>query len=84
MFAKHDMGKMETQLKGWGAKLDALAAQAGEAKADGVEELKAKVKAAQAKFDELREAGADKWEILKDGVESAWGDLEAAFEKMTE
>jgi len=39
------------------------------------------VKVAQAKLDEVKTAGSEKWETLKAGVESAWNDLEIAFKK---
>jgi len=72
------MGKMETQLKQWGAKLDELVAKAekadDEAKVDYRErlhELKAKYKVAQSRFDEVRTAGSDKWDTFKTGLESS-------------
>jgi hypothetical protein len=84
------IGKMETQLKQWGAKLDELVAKAEragtEAKIDyrkRIDDLKSKHKAAQSKLDELRAGGSEKWETLKAGVESAWNELEVAFKKMT-
>jgi hypothetical protein len=30
----------------------------------------------------LKTAGAEKWDTLKTGMETAWSDLEAAFKKM--
>jgi len=84
------VGKLETQLKQWGAKLDEFVAKADRAgtaaRIDNrrrIEELKAKVKAAQAKLDEVKTAGSEKWETLKAGVESAWKDLEIAFKKLS-
>ena len=83
------VGKMETQLRQWGAKLDELVVTAEgagtEAKADyrkHIDDLKAKHQAAQAKLDELKAAGSEKWETLKAGVESAWNELDVAFKKM--
>jgi peptidoglycan hydrolase CwlO-like protein len=85
-----NVGKLETQLKQWGAKLDEFVAKADRAgtaaRIDNrrrIEELKAKVKAAQAKLDEVKTAGSEKWETLKAGVESAWKDLEIAFKKLS-
>ncbi|MBK6846705.1 MAG: hypothetical protein IPG96_03845 [Proteobacteria bacterium] len=88
-FTQAHVGKMEAQLKRWGSQLDGLVAKAHdagtEAKDDyrqAVAELKAKHQAAQAKLDELRTAGTDKWDGFKTGVESAWSELEAAFKKL--
>jgi peptidoglycan hydrolase CwlO-like protein len=85
-----DLGKLETQLKQWGAKLDEFVAKADRAgtaaRIDNrkrIDELKAKVKVAQAKLDEVKTAGSEKWETLKAGVESAWKDLEIAFKKLS-
>ncbi len=84
------VGKMEAQLKQWGAKLDELVAKTKEVGAEakveyrkGIDDLKAKHQAAQAKLDELKAAGGEKWESLKAGVESVWGEVEAAFKKLT-
>jgi peptidoglycan hydrolase CwlO-like protein len=85
-----NVGKLETQLKQWGAKLDEFVAKADRAgtaaRIDNrrrIDELKAKVKAAEAKLDEVKTAGSEKWETLKAGVESAWKDLEIAFKKLS-
>jgi hypothetical protein len=84
------IGKMETQLKQWGAKLDDMVAVAEEAGAEAkldyrkrIDYLKSKHQAAQLKLDELRAVGSDKWETLKAGIESAWNEVEGAFEKLT-
>ena len=84
------VGKMEARLRQWGAKLDELAAKCDESGTEArfdyrkrIDDLKAKHQAAQAKLDELKTAGSDKWETLKAGVESAWGELEVAFKKLT-
>jgi hypothetical protein len=81
---------MERQLKHWGARLDDLAAKVATAGAnaeadrrDLVAELRAKQELAQAKLDELKAAGGDKWETLKAGVEGAYKELEGAFKKLT-
>ena len=81
--------KLETQLKQWGAKLDELVAKADRAGTTAridnrrrIDDLKAKVQAAQSKLDEVRTAGSERWETLKTGVESAWSELELAFKKL--
>jgi peptidoglycan hydrolase CwlO-like protein len=83
------VGKLEAQLKQWGARLDELVAKADRAgtaaRIDNrkrIDDLKAKVHAAQAKLDEVKAAGSEKWETLKTGVESAWSELELAFKKL--
>lgn len=87
---KAQLGKMEAQMKQWGAKLDEFVVKAGEVGAEAkgdyqylVDDLKAKYQIAQAKLDEINAAGSEKWEALKVGVDGAWGELEAAFKKMT-
>jgi hypothetical protein len=82
-------GRMEAQLRQWGAALDKLIAKAEAAgtkvKADyrqGVDDLQAKCKIAQSKLDESKAAGSAKWGILKDGLEAAWTDIETAFKKL--
>ena len=83
------VGKMEAELKSWGAKLDALVAQADaagtEAKIDyrrRLEDATASYKVAQSKLHQLQAAGSGKWEAFKTDIESAWSDLEAAFKKL--
>ncbi|MGA7744049.1 MAG: coiled coil domain-containing protein [Polyangia bacterium] len=83
------VGKMETQLKQWGARLDQIVAKAEKAGTEvngerrkRVDELKAKYQAAQSKIGEFKAAGSEKWEVFKTGVETAWSDLEAAFKKL--
>ncbi len=45
-----------------------------------VEELEQKVNATKAKLKEMDEAGDDAWELLKDGVENTWGDLQSTLQ----
>jgi peptidoglycan hydrolase CwlO-like protein len=85
-----DIGKMETQLKEWGAKLDELSAKADKAgtEADAsyrkrIDNLKAKYEVAHSKLDELRAAGSEKWNTFGTGVESAWNELRDAFKELT-
>ena len=82
--------KLEDQLKLWGAKLAELAAKvevAGqETKIDArkrLDDMKSKIKVAQAKLDEAKAAGGDKWDKFKSGNESSWKELEGAFQKLT-
>ena len=83
------VAKMDAQLKRWAAQIDELTAQAdkGGAEAEAVflqsiENLKAKRAVAQAKVDQLRTTGQEKWHGVKAGVERAWRDLEVAFKDL--
>ena len=87
--AKAHVGKLETQLKRWGATLDELMAKAegagAEAKADYRQRLvdaKDKYQTAHSKLAELRTAGGDNWETLKAGLDKSWHELEVAFSKL--
>lgn len=85
------IGKLEDQLTLWKAKLNELAAKtqaAGhEAKVNAskkeLEDLRLKIATAQAKLDESKAAGGDKWESFKDGIASSWSELEEAFKGLT-
>jgi hypothetical protein len=84
------LGQVESQLKQWGAKIDALIARANEAGAEAkadyrksIDDLAAKRQATQQKLDELRAAGNDKWETFKTDLDSARHELEVAFRKLT-
>lgn len=84
------LGKLETQLRTWGARLDEMVARADAARtpASGdyrkrLDEVKAKYKVAETRFGELRKAGGAKWETFQGGIESAWSDLDIAFRKLT-
>jgi hypothetical protein len=82
-------GRMEIQLKHWGAKLDNIVAKAEKAGTEVkverrkcVDVLKAKYQVAQSRFAEFKAARSEKWDTFKIGVETAWSDLEAAFKKL--
>jgi hypothetical protein len=77
--------KVEAEVELAQAKLAEFRAQAKSSAADArvkyaehIEELEQKLEATKAKLHELSEAGEDKWERLKDGVESAWTAMSAA------
>ena len=81
-----NVDKMEAQLKLWAAQIDGMAAKAEKtcpwAKIEchqGIDDLKARRAVAQAKVDEFKAAGSEKWEEYKAGIEHAWSDLEVAF-----
>lgn len=83
-----NLAKLEAQLHIWSAKLDELAAKAAikgeEAKIETrmvLDQLKSQIDELESKLDEAKAAGAEKWQILKRGVEKAWSDLEKAFKE---
>jgi hypothetical protein len=84
------VGKLETQLQTWGARLDEMVAKADAARTEvrsdyrkRLDELKKKYKVAESRFGELKRAGSGKWETFRGGIETAWNDLETAFRKLT-
>jgi division protein CdvB (Snf7/Vps24/ESCRT-III family) len=86
---QENLGKFETQLKQWGAKLDEFVAKADRAGTTAridnrkrIDDLRARCQAAQSRLDEVKTAGNDNWETLKIGVERAWSELEIAFKKI--
>jgi hypothetical protein len=84
-----DVGKMEAELRQWGARLDNLLAMADlvgtGTRIDYRQRLgqaREKYDAAEAKLAELKVAGRGKWEIFRGGVESAWSELATAFARL--
>ena len=84
-----NVDKMEAQLKQWAARIDGLAAKAEKAGAQAkievrlsIDDLKAKRAVAQAKLDEFKTAGSEKWDGFKAGIERAWGEIETAFNEL--
>ena len=75
-----NIDKMEAQLKQWAVLIDSLAAKAEYRLS--IDDLKAKRAVAQAKVDEFKAAGIEKWEGFKAGIERAWSDLEIAFNEL--
>jgi Skp family chaperone for outer membrane proteins len=65
------------ELKGRAAKADDQARKDLEKR---LEEAKVKRDAAASKLDELKEAGADRWEKVKEGVGNALDDLKKVFD----
>lgn len=79
--------KIEAQLREWTAKINELKAKAEGAKADAkiemykrIDALRVKQEAAQAKFQALKQAGTEKWEQLRTGLDQAMEDLKTAWE----
>ena len=86
---QESIGKREAQLRHWGARLDQIVAKAEKvgievnaAKRQRVDEARTKYQAAQAKLNEYKAAGSEKWETFMTGLETAWSDLETAFKKL--
>jgi phage shock protein A len=86
---KNGLARLEDRLKLWHAKFNAAVASSRvtrqEAKIDSgkqLDEIKSKLEAAQARLDEAKAAGSEKWDTVKDGVEHTWHDLEQAFKKL--
>jgi flagellar hook-basal body complex protein FliE len=80
--------KMEAQLAQLNAKIDEFVAKAKEASADAkieyykqADELSAKQKKAEAQLEELKRASADAWEEMMYGMDSAFTDLQTAFNR---
>ncbi|MDI1302047.1 MAG: coiled coil domain-containing protein [bacterium] len=78
--------KLQAQLDEWKADIDKLKAKAASSSADAqldlnslVDQLNAKVQVASTKLAELSNAGADAWDSVKGGVESAWDSLKTSM-----
>jgi hypothetical protein len=87
--AEWHVGKMEAELKQWGARLDQLLTEAAAAGTKStidhrkrLDDLKEKYVTAEARFIELKAAGSGKWDRFIGGVESAWSELARAFTKL--
>jgi len=83
------IGKMEAELKEWGARLEKLVAKAHAsgtgAKIDyrnRLDDLSQKYAAAEKRLTELKAAGTHKWDTHKGGVETAWSELATAFTRL--
>jgi hypothetical protein len=86
---KAHVGKMEAELKQWGARLDELLAKADAAGTEAkigyrkrLDDLREKYVTAEKRLAALKAAGSDKWDTFKGGVETAWRELETAFTKL--
>jgi hypothetical protein len=80
--------KVQAQLREWKADIEKLMARADKAKAEGkiefykrAETLNAKYQAALKSSQEMKEAGEDKWEEFKAGVEAALEEVKDALKK---
>ncbi len=87
--AEKHVGKLEEQLRHWGAKLDELVTKANEVDSEarvelhkGIDDFRAKHQAAQLKLAEYKTAGSEKWDDFKVGIESSWSELENTFREL--
>jgi predicted nucleic acid-binding Zn-ribbon protein len=81
----------QAEMDKWNAEIEALEAKiktaAGDAKAklaheEQINALRQKRDEAKAKLSEIRTAGDDRWEDLKDGLEHTWTSIKDGFEKV--
>jgi hypothetical protein len=83
------VGRIETEVVQWGARLDDLVVQAEVASSDvpvarpsGIADLKSKYRATQTKLAAWKNVSGIKWGSCKLRVEQAWNDLETAFQAL--
>jgi chromosome segregation ATPase len=87
MGLKETQEKMEAQLKEWGARLEEWKNQAAKATAEAqadmnkqMDQLRPKLEAAQKKLKELKAAGGEAAEKVKEGSERAMAELKKTWE----
>lgn len=73
--------KMQAQMKESEAKVEQIRAQAQKAQAETKIEYNHQAKEASGKMKDLREAGSDAWNELKQGIKDAGTDLSSAIDK---
>lgn len=78
--------KKEAVLRDWSARIDDLKKKADQSKADvklkyyeQIETLRIKQENAKKRLRELKEAGGEKWESIKNSIEDALNDLKDSF-----
>ena len=81
--------RMETMMKEWGARLDALKERADKASADAKEEMHQQVTelgqlqdAAKKHFEEFKVSTKDAWKDVKADVEAQWASLTTSVENL--
>jgi hypothetical protein len=89
--AGQELGEIETRLRQLGAKLDRLVAKADEVGGDAntdyrrrIDHVRDKQALVQSRLDAYRAANGQKWESFKGAVETAWGELAAAYKAVKE
>jgi seryl-tRNA synthetase len=78
--------KLDAQLKELNAQIELLKAKADKAKVEAkidyykaIEASQHKLNDATAKLQELKAAGDDAWEDIKNGAEKAWNEVKTAY-----
>jgi hypothetical protein len=81
--------KIEAQIKEWSAKLAEMKAKADKAGGDAkihlyqqIDAMKARKEAAEEKLGELKQASAESWETLKEGMEKTLDEVKKTWEAM--
>ena len=82
--------KLDAQLKEWNAQIALLKAKAENAKVDAkidyyktIDALEHKQDKAKKKLQELKTAGDEAWEAVKEGAEKAWAEVQTAYRDAT-
>ena len=85
--AGQEVGKIETRLRQLGTRLDRLVAKADEAGTEArsdyrerLDHMKDKLAVVHGRLKAFRAANGRKWDDFKGGIETAWRDLENAFQ----
>ena len=78
--------KLDAQLKEWNAQIALLKAKAANAEADAkidyykaIDTLEHKQDKVRTKLQELKTAGDEAWEAVKEGAEKAWVEVKTAY-----
>jgi len=84
---KQYIEKAKATLDQWDAEIDKTKAKLAEAEADGkieyqkqLDEMRARRDEAEAKLNEVAEAGDDAWDDVKAGFDKAWESISGAFD----
>ncbi|HEN21313.1 MAG TPA: coiled coil domain-containing protein [Desulfobacteraceae bacterium] len=81
--------KLDAQLKEWNAQIALLKAKAENAKADAkidyykaIDALQRRQDEAKTKLKELKTAGDESWEAVKEGAEKTWAEVKTAYHEV--
>jgi len=81
--------KLDTQLKEWKAKIDALEARGAKLGSEAKDELMREISElrkrkgiVKEKWNELQKMSGDSWDTIKEGVEKAATELKGALERV--
>lgn len=79
-----ELDKLNAQIDEYKAKVNQMQADTAASYHERMEELYAKRDAAQAKLQELQQAGETAWSDIQEGFEKAWNDLTEAFDNASQ